>query len=257
MSTPWTMTRLVRWQVRDWASCFLACRFPLDDEPDRYFTSTPPPVPIRTMVVDRKSIASRGKEDSKKMSRQRKGEKGENKRQEKRFSPQTSDAAVENKMTDNPNWLQFEDENYIVFCFNDGAFDVTKNGNSEASNRIDLVAARSRPVSRKLDYGKDDKSVKRSSSEKKLNGGPPQKDEEEQVDKESAMGESEAICDCRIVAVSTESSDSNHSDVSNGSFAFPVLGLEWSGSPVQMPKSEGLQLRKHKSRCVGFQCCKF
>lgn len=186
MSTPWTMTRLVRWQVRDWASCFLACRFPLgksnrkyqylesiifsclcvifrsvmlivtrvssytDDEPDRYFTSTPPPVPIRTMVVDRKSIASRGKEDSKKMSRQRKGEKGENKRQEKRFSPQTSDAAVETKMTDDPNWLQFEDENYIVFCFNDGASDVTKNGNSEASNRIDLVAARSRPVSRKV-----------------------------------------------------------------------------------------------------------
>lgn len=42
------------------------------------------------------------------------------------------------------------------------------------------------------------------------------------MDKESAMGESEAICDRRIVAVSTESSDSNHSDVSNGSFAFPV-----------------------------------
>lgn len=35
------------------------------------------------------------------------------------------------------------------------------------------------------------------------------------------------------------------------------LGWEWMGSPVQMPKSEGLQLRKHKARFVGFQCCKF
>lgn len=25
----WSVTRLVRWRVRDWASCFTACRFPL------------------------------------------------------------------------------------------------------------------------------------------------------------------------------------------------------------------------------------
>ena len=29
MCTPWTLTRFVRWRVRDLASCFLACRFPL------------------------------------------------------------------------------------------------------------------------------------------------------------------------------------------------------------------------------------
>lgn len=109
-------------------------------------------MPIRTMVFDRKIIASRGKANSKKMSRQR---KGESERRRKRSSPQAEDApavvAVENKMTDDSSWPQFEDEDYIVFCFKeDGAFDVMKNGNSEASNCIDLVSASSRPVSRKV-----------------------------------------------------------------------------------------------------------
>ncbi|GAY59611.1 hypothetical protein CUMW_195790 [Citrus unshiu] len=27
----WSVTRLVRWRVRDWASCFTACRFPLEN----------------------------------------------------------------------------------------------------------------------------------------------------------------------------------------------------------------------------------
>ncbi|XVF11735.1 hypothetical protein REPUB_Repub08aG0053300 [Reevesia pubescens] len=52
--------------------------------------------------------------------------------------------------------------------------------------------------------------------------------------------------------VSVESSDSNQSDGSTGSFAFPVLGWERMGSPVQMPKSEDIIInpRKNKPLCA-------
>lgn len=83
----------------------------------------------------------------------------------------------------------------------------------------------------------------------------------------------------------TESSSSDQSNDSAGSFAFPVyvkptylcpscrtiekfmlvvnllkicrLRFEGIGSPVQMPRSEDLQLRKHKSRGLSFRCCRF
>lgn len=58
---------------------------------------------------------------------------------------------------------------------------------------------------------------------------------------------------------SAESVDSNRSDSSSaGSFAFPVLGWEWMGSPVQMPKPQGMRLRrKHRGRAVRLHCCRF
>lgn len=115
-----------------------------DYEPNKYFTSTPPPpMPITNFVFDTKSIASKGKENSKKMSRQR-----------KHSSPQAKDVVETKKATaaDDSSWPQFEDEDYIVFCFKEnGAFDVIKNGNnSETSHSIDLVSTSSRPVNRKV-----------------------------------------------------------------------------------------------------------
>lgn len=115
-----------------------------DYEPNKYFTSTPPPpMPITNFVFDTKSIASKGKENSKKMSRQR-----------KHSSPQAKEVVETKKATaaDDSSWPQFEDEDYIVFCFKEnGAFDVIKNGNnSETSHSIDLVSTSSRPVSRKV-----------------------------------------------------------------------------------------------------------
>ena len=101
-------------------------------------------MPIRAMVFDRKSIASIAKSNSKKMSRQRKGKM-------EHSEDSAAVVAVKNKMTDDSSWAQCEDEDYIVFCFReDGAFDVIKNRNSDASNYIDLVSATSRPVSRKV-----------------------------------------------------------------------------------------------------------
>uniref|UniRef100_A0A2N9J7M8 Uncharacterized protein n=1 Tax=Fagus sylvatica TaxID=28930 RepID=A0A2N9J7M8_FAGSY len=167
MCTPWTIPRLVRWRVRDWASCFLACRFPLD-------------------------------------------------------------------------------EDYIVFCFReDGAFDVVKDGKPETSNRFDCTSRSSRPVSRKLNYGEEAKTVvERYGNEEKLNRDghdifptndgdvriSDQKDEEEDCiyfdTTESPTNgirrryQVEEVEDRGLVSV--ESSESNQSDGSTGSFAFPV-----------------------------------
>ncbi|KAF3438014.1 hypothetical protein FNV43_RR20770 [Rhamnella rubrinervis] len=260
MCTPCTMTRLVRWRVRDWASCFLACRFSIDeDRHDRYFSSTVPQLAIRNnMGLETKNNAdsSRGISNNikakRRLTRQKKCnrervelELGSSTTTEVKDSSSTSISSTSVPVDQNrknhdhqePSWPHFEDEDYIVFCFKeDGAFDVVKDGYNKseaASNRIDCRArSSSRPVNRK--------------------------DEEEDsnyVDMESASG-GIAFEDRRMVSV--ESSDSTQSDASNGSFAFPVLGWEWTGSPVQMPKSEGLRLRKHKGRCVvGFQCCRF
>lgn len=97
-----------------------------------------------SVVFGMMSITSKGKGSCKKISRHR-----------KHSSPQAKDVVVEKKTTttgDSSSWPQFEDEDYIVFCFKeDGAFDVIKNGNnSDTSHCIDLVSTSSRPVSRKV-----------------------------------------------------------------------------------------------------------
>nr|XP_023878474.1 protein BREAKING OF ASYMMETRY IN THE STOMATAL LINEAGE [Quercus suber] len=237
MCTPWTIPRFVRWRVRDWASCFLACRFPIDDEPNTYRSSSPQPV--KNMSFDKKGD-SKANQNNKKMSWHKKRSKEKRPKLSSTQQPKDSNnnIPVENG-ADEARWPHFSDEEYIVFCFReDGAFDVVKDGKPETSKPFDCTSRNSRPVNRK--------------------------DEEEDCiyfDTESPTHgfrrryQSEEVEDRGLVSV--ESSESNLSDGSSRSFAFPVLGWEWMGSPVQMPKSEGLQLRKHKARFVGFQCCKF
>ncbi|KAG6675381.1 hypothetical protein I3843_15G093200 [Carya illinoinensis] len=285
MCTPWTIPKLVRWRVRDWVSCFLACRFPLDDESnDAYRSSAPQKLPRKNLGFDAKGTESRVmNQTSKKKSRHKSRRSKE--RQSKLSSTQTKDAiSVENGSVDDSCWPHFSDEDYIVFCFReDGAFDVVKDGKPETSNRFDCMSRSSRTVNRKLNYGEEAKTVVERCSNvgEKLNNNnkdgndicptndgdgmiSDQKDDEEEdciywdtesprnsIRRRSSQMEDQ-LEDRGMVSV--ESSESNQSDRSTGSFAFPVLGWEWMGSPVQMPKSEGLQLRKHKARCVGFQC---
>ncbi|XP_022738751.1 protein BREAKING OF ASYMMETRY IN THE STOMATAL LINEAGE-like [Durio zibethinus] len=228
MRTPWTLTRFVRWRVKDLASCFLACRFPLEEEPEIHRSSSPQ-LPIRNMVFETKD-ETRDKKRNKRLSRRN---RCNNDRQLKQ-SPTVSriDTPVENG-NDNSSWPRFSDEEYIVFCFReDGAFDVVMdNIKSEES---------SLPVNRKLNYAEVKETEKQSSDKGRSN---------------EVGNEGEIIPNRGTVSV--ESSDSNQSDGSTGSFAFPVLGWEWIGSPVQMPKSEGTNPRKNKAPSVRFQCFRF
>ncbi|CAN6717624.1 unnamed protein product [Malus baccata var. baccata] len=273
-STPWTMTRLVRWRVKGWASCFLACRFPLDDEPADRFCPATPQLPIRNMAFDTQG-ESRSNETGKKMSRHKKCDTERRLRHSPKQVKDSSSPVENTSSNDSSCRPHFSDEEeYIVFCFKeDGAFEVVKNGKVEASNVRDCASRNSpRHVNRKLRYGEDTKAVERCSNEERLTGKAydiypandgksiifDQKDEEEE---ETFSGQEPppSINVENRPTVSVESSDSNQSDGSTGSFAFPVLGWEWTGSPVQMPKREAMDLRKQKARCIGFQfqCCRF
>ncbi|XP_022775848.1 protein BREAKING OF ASYMMETRY IN THE STOMATAL LINEAGE-like [Durio zibethinus] len=269
MCTPWTLTRFVRWRVRDLASCFLACRCPLEEEPEAHLSSSPPQLRIRNMVFETKDD-TRDKKSNRRLSRQNRCDTD----RQINLSPTVSrnTGSVENG-SDNSSWPRFSDEEYIVFCFReDGAFDVVKdNKESEESNQS---SRSSRPVNRKLNCAEDAERDKHCSDDGRTN--------EDGIEgeiipaKEGDGVRSSISCEVELASgrlrrrhqveekvtpnggtVSVESSDTNQSDCSTGSFAFPVLGWEWSGSPVQMPKSESMNPRKNKALSVRFHCFRF
>ncbi|XP_024169113.1 protein BREAKING OF ASYMMETRY IN THE STOMATAL LINEAGE isoform X2 [Rosa chinensis] len=255
MCTPWTITKLVK---KDCASCFLACRFPLDDEAvddRRRYATTTPQLPMRNMMAFdyQRNFGENERVRNKNMSPSRHKNSNLSARRRLRHDPKqvkeiTSTSRISNT-TSRPVRYQSsdeestcrqlphfadEDQDYIVFCFKeDGAFEVEKNVKPEGQNCRDSTSSKnSRQVNRKNE-GRDGKNICSDTKATTAAG---------------SMGE-----------VSIESSDSNQSDHSTGSFAFPVLAVEWPGSPVRLPKPEELDLREHKARCIGlqFQCCRF
>ncbi|KAK9278597.1 hypothetical protein L1049_028170 [Liquidambar formosana] len=273
MCTPWTISRLVRWRVKDWALSFFACGFPLDEEERETHPPSSPQVSIANMVFDTKDGTRKSKKKSKR------GSRGNKCKQEKQRVTSGSVQAIdtglaENRsITEDSSWPHFADEDYIVFCFReDGAFDVVKDCKSEGSGHVGCAIKSPRPVNRKLNYAGDAETVYNHSHEvlskedghniNSTNKGESISDKEaDEEDRESVYLDTESpsrgmrkgdqfeenIGDqCRTVSL--ESNDSNQSEGSTGSFAFPVLRWELSSSPAQMPKSEGLRLRKHKAR---------
>nr|TKR90308.1 hypothetical protein D5086_0000234230 [Populus alba] len=241
MSTPLTMTRLVRWRVRDWASCFLACRFSLDDEQET-FPNPSCKLPIRNMAT----------------------------------ANSTGSVSVQSCNSRDSCRPHLQDEEYIVFCFGeDGGFDVVKECKSpETFLHFTANNTSPRSVNRKLHCVEVSETVRKSSSHQRksnvVNGHEtemtPVENEEEEADSHSGL---DSPCNARTRwchigeidncgTVSAKSSDSNQSDGSSTeSFSFPVMHWELIGSPVQMPKSESLHARKHKAPCARFQCCRF
>ncbi|KAK7330264.1 hypothetical protein VNO77_24453 [Canavalia gladiata] len=269
------MTRLLRWSVRDWASCFSACTLPLDDHE---VTSTPQ-VAVKNMAFDKKNEKSFNSICKNNISR---ADKKYNKKR------QLKNPIMEDKLEgvpsgnrfDHSSWSLSTDEDYIVFCFGeDGSVDVVKDDNSETLPRdLDGMQKNSTPVHGKVKYGENVDQVSghniheiRSNANQQNNdeevqchypGNCLQEEEKEMVhmDKERSDTIRRA---CQVVGikdqgmVSAKSRDSDQSEGSRGSFAFPVLGWDWIGSPVQMPKSEGFHLRKHKAPSVRFHCYRF
>ncbi|XVE83914.1 hypothetical protein DITRI_Ditri16bG0126400 [Diplodiscus trichospermus] len=236
----------------------------VEDEPETHHSSSPQ-LPIRNTVLGTKHD-TRDQKSNKRLSRRKKCDTYK----ELNLSPTVSKstASVENGSSGNSSWTRFSDEEYIVFCFReDGGFDVVKdNSKSKEPNQS---RRSSRPVNRKLNYAEDAEGNEQSSHEGRSN----EDGNEGEIDP-ATEGDEERSSICLEVElassslrrrhriektpmVSVESSDSNQSDGSTGSFAFPVLGWEWMGSPVQMPKSEGINPRKNKSLSVRFQCFRF
>ncbi|KDP31387.1 hypothetical protein JCGZ_11763 [Jatropha curcas] len=262
MCTPWTVTKFIRRRLRDWTSCFLACRFPLDDDDDDDESET-----SKKIVLDMNSDM-RGNKDKRMSSRQRnRCRNGKTDRKDKNRNANTtiiSTVSMENmvKSESSSSWPHFQEEDYIVFCFKeDGAFEVIKDFNSEALDLFDSAHNRSsRPVNRKLNYGEIAETARKSSSNgKRLNvqGNDAFLRNGERISPlEEGEEEENSYLDIESPST-TESSGSNRSESSSGSFSFPVLQSELIGSPTKMPKSESLCIRKHKVSCARFQCCRF
>ncbi|KAJ4974899.1 hypothetical protein NE237_008073 [Protea cynaroides] len=190
----------------------------------------------------------------------------------------------QNTSPTNIDYQPFKEEDYIVFCVNkDGTFDVVEDEKSESAYHVKYRTEPLRAVNRKLVYKEDTDTDSKYGDEDVSN--------EDGVDFDATNVDSDILTDvegeyedgiyfdseaphpriraeayCKKVNDDDESginsqessfSTSTLSRSSTGSFAFPVLRCEWNGSPVKMPEPEGLPLRKHKSLCIGLQCCKF
>ncbi|XP_061988534.1 protein BREAKING OF ASYMMETRY IN THE STOMATAL LINEAGE isoform X2 [Rosa rugosa] len=297
MCTPWTITKLVK---KDCASCFLACRFPLDDEAvddRRRYATTTPQLPMRNMMAFdyQRDFGENERVRNKNMSPSRHKNSNLSARRRLRHDPKqvkeiastsrissTTSRPVRYQSSDEESSCRHlphfadEDQDYIVFCFKeDGAFEVEKNVKPEGQNCRDSTSSKnSRQINRKLNYDQNTKTVGKCSNEERLTEKAceiniyPTNDgnfiifdqKNEGRDGKNTCSDTKATTAAGSMGeVSIESSDSNQSDHSTGSFAFPVLAVEWPGSPVQLPKPEELDLREHKARCIGlqFQCCRF
>ncbi|KAL5098516.1 hypothetical protein RYX36_002843 [Vicia faba] len=174
------------------------------------------------------------------------------------------------------------DQEFIVFSFReDGSFDVAIESNSpksESFTSVDADHVNSKPAIRKLDYGEGAEQVRNQHKEKNTSNAKHHDTHQhdhvcidtlkEGVAKESynlsptqerknniRSCQREEIEDSRLVT--NDSRNSNQSEGSRGSFAFPKLAWDLVESPVKMPKSENLNQKKPKIRCVGFQCFRF
>ncbi|KAE8667928.1 hypothetical protein F3Y22_tig00112353pilonHSYRG00023 [Hibiscus syriacus] len=246
MYTPSLFTRFVRWRVKDFASCFLACSFPAEEEP----AETNPPSSSKHPkgnIVSERNVDSGGKEINERRNECDNGRRRRTLSSKNRVSMDDG--------SENSSRPCFSDEEYIVFCFKeDGAFLVMEDGNkSEESNTSSWAV--NRKVKYNLDFAETDKhtSDQGRSNEAEINAAKDQGEGE----RSSNWWEEEETPNHRGT-VSVESSGSNQSDGSTGSFAFPVLGWEWMGSPVQMPKSQGIiNTRKNKAPSLHFHCFRF
>ncbi|CAK8532227.1 unnamed protein product [Lathyrus sativus] len=164
-------------------------------------------------------------------------------------------------------------QEFIVFSFReDGSFDVAIESNSPKSESFTSVDdgkhVNSKPVIRKLNYVEGAEKVGNKHREKNTSNSNHHDIDEHGVAKESInlsptqekkniirSCQREEIEDGRLVT--NGSRDSNQSEGSRGSFAFPKLAWDLVESPVKMPKSENLHQKKQKIRCVGFQCFRF
>ncbi|KAK8281912.1 hypothetical protein V6Z11_D09G274100 [Gossypium hirsutum] len=259
MFTPSILTRLVRWSVRAFASCFLACTFAKEKQAEMN------PSPSAKHSTGHVVSETKNNTGDEKIS-------DKNRRQRDHSRTMSKSIVSVDKESENSSWVCLPDEEYVVFCIKeDGAYDVTIESNkSEESNQSERS---SWLVNRKMDSTEDAERDELSSDEGRSNEDASEGEAnatKEQGNEERAMTCSEvefASSSLKRLEESRdsyqfdgrleESRDSYESDGSTGSFTFPVLKLDWIGSPVPMPRKKGIGTRKNKTHFVYFQCFRF
>ncbi|CAN7118336.1 protein BREAKING OF ASYMMETRY IN THE STOMATAL LINEAGE isoform X3 [Brassica rapa] len=259
MASQWTIQKLVTWRVKDWANCFLASKIPIDIDEDGV-NNTGNTMSNNNVMFKRtkRKMKSKKKRSERKLSLSPPGTRHHH----LRSSSVSPTLESQNRRL---SWQQqapaSDEPGFIVFCFDreDGGFDVVKEGKEERKE-LELSSEKSpRTVNRKLIYG-DQEEVRTE----KVNSPEIKEKEQDQEAKTISPEIKDISCDVHDqneeeeeVDASDKSSGSSHSDERRGSFAFPVLGVEWMGSPVQMPKIDDLSPKKQKPIALGFQCCRF
>ncbi|KAJ4870527.1 Protein BREAKING OF ASYMMETRY IN THE STOMATAL LINEAGE [Raphanus sativus] len=257
MASQWTIPKLVTWRVKDWASCFLACKIPIDVDEDAVNNNSN--TTNNNLMFKRTKRKIKKKRSERKLSLSPPGTRHHHLRSSSSVSPTS---ASHNRRLSLPQPPASDEPGFIVFCFDreDGGFDVVKEGKEER-REVELSSEKSpKTVHRKLIYG--DQGV---SKEEKINSLEIKETEHDQADKTICQETENVSCGVHDpkneeeedIDVSDKSSGSNHSDEGRGSFAFPILGVEWMGSPVLMPTPDDLSPKKQKPIALGFQCCRF
>ncbi|XP_010443898.1 PREDICTED: protein BREAKING OF ASYMMETRY IN THE STOMATAL LINEAGE isoform X2 [Camelina sativa] len=295
-SSQWTIPKLVTWRVKDWASCFLACKIPLDEDGvNSNGNTTSNNSNLTFKRIKRKMKSTKKKRSERKLSLSPPGTRHHHLHlRSSSVSPTTS--ASQHRRLSWPQQPVSDESGFIVFCFDreDGGFDVVKEGKQEKKENESSPGKSPRTVNRKLIY--KDQGV--GGTEKNNNSPEIKGTEQEQSDNASSQETEDVSCDvtdvmfflrcnfnfivhenlpflciylfCFVllfqktkeeeeeeIDASDKSSGSNNSDEGRGSFAFPILGVEWMGSPVKMPESDDLSPKKQKPVALGFQCCRF
>ncbi|KAF8045700.1 hypothetical protein N665_4534s0002 [Sinapis alba] len=258
MSSQWTIPKLVTWRVKDWASCFLACKIPIDVDEDGVTNNSNTTNNNNIIFKRTKRKMKIKKRSERKLSLSPPGTRHHHHLRNSSSVSPTS--ASHNRRLSLPQPPVSDEPGFIVFCFDrqDGGFDVVK---EERKDQVELSSEKSpRTVHRKLIYG--DQGV---GKEEKINSLEIKGTEHDQADKTTCQETENFSCSVHDpnneeeedIDASDKSSGSSHLDEGRGSFAFPILGVEWMGSPVLMPTPDDLSPKKQKPIALGFQCCRF
>ncbi|KAK6921054.1 hypothetical protein RJ641_014732 [Dillenia turbinata] len=226
MCTPWPLTRIDKWKVKSRASSFF-CGFSLDESDELKISR--PQVSVSSMAFDVENDHGRHGTTRKASPNNKHGQR----RKLKLNSTQTHDPS-----TTESSLPCSSEEEYIVFSLReDGELRVVKERPTQDDRHSSSEC--SRPVNRKAE---EEESI--------------YFDPESPSDRLQWLDYHEETQDHHASSVS--SSNSGNSNSSTGSFAFPVLRLDWNGSPVQMPKSESpIRSRKQRLQLALLHCCRF
>ncbi|XP_028081345.1 protein BREAKING OF ASYMMETRY IN THE STOMATAL LINEAGE-like [Camellia sinensis] len=126
------------WMIRNWATCFLSCRFPLAQ------------VPRGTMVFNSNGDNKKTFHETNKMASC--NNKCDGDKETVPSSTQSNNIELEEKEIDESSWPHFADEDYIIFCFKeDGGIHVVQDGKPEVSDHVDrMTRSSTRPINHKV-----------------------------------------------------------------------------------------------------------
>ncbi|CAI9112763.1 OLC1v1013254C1 [Oldenlandia corymbosa var. corymbosa] len=234
-----TIIKLARWRVRDLAACFSTCKLPrIDEEPNPSTSSTDHHRgrTKNTILFDPIGEHKRKQKDEQKKLRKKKTNQ---RKVSAESSKQITRKSTEEGLSGLSSGSCFREEEYMVFCFqDDGTIHLVKEKRaSEASNATSES---------KQKHRENDENVCRQSyvdadelsDDKLYNAANGQLEEEEgrndmevvwqPPDEIKEISHIETHSDDQFKTLSSmlsvaDSSDSNRSDASSGSFAFPVF----------------------------------